>query len=48
LMTPNDLRRHKRQAPNRRIRKEYRRMTEVERTNFHRAINMLKADRVRT
>lgn len=40
--------RHSRQAvsPNLRIRKEYRRLTDVERANFHRAVQLLKADTV--
>ncbi|KAL4234428.1 hypothetical protein ACF0H5_006075 [Mactra antiquata] len=37
---------HKRQAirPDLRIRKEYRRLTDVERANFHRAVQLLKTD----
>ncbi|KAH3769102.1 hypothetical protein DPMN_170349 [Dreissena polymorpha] len=36
--------RHRRQAMGLRVRKEYRRLTDQERINFHRAVNMLKAD----
>jgi hypothetical protein len=49
LLPKPPSRRHVRQAvsPNLRIRKEYRRLTDMERANFHTAIQLLKADTVR-
>ncbi|WAR12283.1 TYRO-like protein [Mya arenaria] len=44
LVTRSSLGRSKRQAVRLRIRKEYRRMSDLERATFHRAVNMLKAD----